>query len=235
MLLASLARVIYIAILPRTRAHGMVQVKRPLAFIAQTRSVDRRAATPSRGSQAPGQAGGSSSRAPGLGRPARRRARQGGDRAGFPQRARDRLQHQRRDHDARFRQCPHLRLVHPRRRHGPRRDDGLAQSHHRARSFHLSRAALGARRRLGAVRRIFQQRRAVPFLAAASAAPAAQAARRTRACACSSGWRSSGICCASRRTRSATTISAFPACAGSRSKRRRPSPAFPTTPNPTWI
>jgi hypothetical protein len=63
---------------------------------------------------------------------------------------------------------------------GPRRDDRLAQSHHRSRPLHLSRVALGARCRLGAVRRIFQQRRAVSFLASAVAAPASRAACRER-------------------------------------------------------
>ena len=110
----------------------------------------------------------------------------------------ERLQHQRRDHDARFRQRAHLRVVHARRRHGPRRDDRLAQPHHRARSRDLPRAAVGARRRLGAVRRIFQQRRAVSLLAAPAAAQAARAAGRARAWAASSAWRSSGTCCASR-------------------------------------
>ncbi len=142
-------------------------------------SVVGRPAPPRRGAQVPHR-----ERHPAdprrLGRSARRLARQDRDGAGFRGRARHRLQHQRRDHDARFRQCAHLLVVHARRRHGARRDDGLAQSHHRARPRHLSPAAMGAEGRLGAVRRIFQQWRAVSFLAAPGAAPAAQAARRAR-------------------------------------------------------
>ena len=92
----------------------------------------------------------------------------------------ERLQHQRRHHDARFRQRADVLVVHARRRHGPAGDDRLAQPHHRARSEDLSRAAVGARRRLDPVRRVFQFRRAVSFLAAASAAQAAAAPERAR-------------------------------------------------------
>ena len=230
-----LCPIIYIPGLPTAWAHGRAGDKVPRIH-RKTRPLDRRTATASRGRQAQGRAGQSAPRAPRLGRSARRVARQGGDGAGVPRRARDRLQHQRRDHDARFRQRPHLRFVHARRRHGPRRDDRLAQSHHRSRSFDLSRAAVGARRRLGAVRRIFQQRRAVPLLAAAAAARAARAAGGQGHGLASSAWRSSGICCASREDRLGDEQHRRSGRArASRSGPRRSSPAIPITPNPTWI
>ena len=137
--------------------------------------LDRRSEAAGGGAQAVPGEGRAAVRALGLGRSAWRFARKSGHRAGVPRRARERLQHQRRHHDARFRQRADVLVVHARRRHGPAGDDRLAQPHHRARSEDLPRAAVGARRRLDPVRRVFQLRRAVSFLAAASAAQAAAA------------------------------------------------------------
>ena len=162
-------------------------------------ALDGPAATASRGGQAQGRDREAPFRAARLGRPARSLAREGADGAGFPRRAQRRLQHQCRHHHARFRQCPHVLLVHARRRDGPRRDDGLAQPHHRSGSRDVSRAALGGRRGLGAVRRIFQQRHAVSLLAAAPVAQAARAARRQGHGLHWWAWRSSGTSRASRR------------------------------------
>ena len=181
----------------------------------KARPLDRRPEAAGGGAQAAPGEGQAAFRAPRLGRPARRIARQGGDGAGVPRRADRRLQHQRRDHDARLRRRAHVRLVHARRRHGARRDDRLAQPHHRARSRRPSACCPGRRASAGCC-------------ATNISTPACRSISRRGSCcskqlarlqgarhrAASSASRSSGICCASPRTSSATTTSARPACAG---------------------
>ncbi len=227
-----LRAIIYIPALPGSS--WTIAGEQAPRFRRKARPLERRPEAARRGGQAQAGEGRHPARARRLGRSAWRLARQGGDGAGLHRRARQRLQHQRRDHHARFGERAHLRVVHARRRNGPSRDDGLAQSHRRSRSCDLSRAAVGAGRRLGAVRRIFRQRRAVSFLAAAAPAQGAQAARRP--------WprlrRRPGdrVVPAARRGGSARAsgTSEFPACAAGRSAPARPSRAFPTIPNPTW-
>ena len=98
----------------------------------------------------------------------------------------------------------------------------------------LPRAAVGAGRRLGAVRRIFQQRRAVSFLAAPSAAPAAQAARRQGH---ELRRRPRGRMVPAARRRGSARRREHRRARRARPAdpdQRRPSPAIPITPNPTW-
>ena len=169
----------------------------------QARPLDRRPEAAGGGAQAVPGEGQAAIRAPRLGRSARRLARQGGDGAGVPRRADERLQHQRRDHDARFRQRAHLRLVHARRRHGPRRDDRLAQPHHRARSRDVPRAAVGAAASAGCCATNISTP-ACRFISRRGSCCASSCARLAgaRLGAASSASRSSGICCASRRSSS---------------------------------
>ena len=202
--------------------------------------MDRRPEAAGGGAQAVPGEGQAAIRAHRLGRPARGVAREGGDGAGVPRRAHIRLQHQRRNHDARFRERAHVRLVHARRRHGPAGNDRLAEPHHRARSRDLPRAAMGARRTAeGGVGWILADEyfnTGIPFHFSPRHLLRKQLARLQGA-QLGARRRSRGRVVPDARragASSTTTTSARPAYAAIRSRRRRSSPAIPTTPNPTW-
>ena len=109
-----------------------------------------------------------------------------------------RLQHRRRDDDARWRRRARVRLVHARRRHGSRRDDRLAQSHHRRRPRDVPHRCRGRRASAGfwATNISTTARRFISRRASSCARRCAKLAR-ARLMPASSAPRSSGICCAS--------------------------------------